>query len=259
MKKTSTLSVMFLLLIGLTSQINAQNAREPGRLPDRPFGSDARSSRDLVKAINHSTTAARLITDIMETEGKNIPSYILDNARAIAVFSSGFEYEPIFGGEDARGLVSIRDPQTGFWSPPIYLLADDGPIEKQVEDKNTDVILIALDQRSANLFMSDEFELGSVLGGPFGSELDEGRVDTTLFPGFVAYFRDNEKSEDEFGSFSGTPLKGTEIRHDRMLNQAVYGEREIRSFMPVSNVVNSRALIFSDTLNRFSKKVETGV
>src|SRR5688572_25553336 len=117
-------------------------------------------SEDLAKASKRTAKAAEVFTEIMNTPDKGIPQYIMDRAECIAIFPSVLKLGFIFGGRGGTGLVSIRDPQTREWQPPIFLRMGGGSFGAQIGAQSIDVVLVGLSRRSAELFTKDRFELG---------------------------------------------------------------------------------------------------
>ncbi|MEW6733494.1 MAG: hypothetical protein AB1489_19355 [Acidobacteriota bacterium] len=248
--------VLFLvcaLFLSLALPTKAQQS-SPLRFSEGSQSHSVTDSRALIQAYDRATAGAEFIREIMETPGKSIPLYIFDNAKAIAIFTSRLRFEDsLFGDDYVGGLVSLRDPQTRQWGPPIFLKLDDGTIEDKVEDGGV-MIVFAMDQQAANAFLQDKVELAG-LAGPFGQIGEAGVEPTAVMHGFFAYLRENGQI-DRFGAFTGHPLPdSSEVYHDKELNQAVYGMGEPIRFLPVSQAIPTRVLIFTEMLNRYSRAV----
>ena len=242
--KITSLILSLLLLFGLSFQIKAQHPT---------IRNSSWDDRTLVRAMNISEAAAGLIQKVMESN-KSFPNHIIDNAEAIAVFPANPGIKPAFGGNDV-GIVSIRDPQTGLWSPPIFLRVDSSSIEHQVK-QGKDFFLFAMNRPLAEAFLTDrELKIEFTRGDNFGDVAEPDTRSADVSNGFIAFLRDGGIFV-EFGSSAADSSQVLRIVQANDLNRAVYGERRITRFLPVSQVVPSRVLTFTNTLNQYARRPE---
>ena len=242
--KITSLILSFLLLFGLSFQIKAQH---------RTTHNSSFDDRALVRAMSISDNAAGLIREIMESN-RSFPTSIIDNAESIAVFPANPGIKPAFGGNDV-GIVSIRDPQTGLWSPPIFLRVGSSAIKHQVE-QGKDFFLFAMNRPLAEAFLTDrELKIEFTRGDNSGDVAEPGTRSADASSGFIAFLRDRGNFV-EFGSAADNSSQVIKIVQANDLNGAVYGESRITRFLPVSQLVPSRVLTFTNTLNQYARRPE---
>jgi SH3 domain-containing YSC84-like protein 1 len=174
------------------------------------------------EAEEQDAKAAEVFHEIMNIPEGGIPQNLLDKAECIAVFPSVIKAGFIFGGRGGKGLVSCRDSKTGAWGPPLYLKIGGGSFGLQIGAQATDVVLVVLNRRAAELFTKDRFELGgeaSATAGPVGRTAAAATDLPTLRSQILSYSRSR-------GAFAGLEIKGSAITRDKALNQAVYGQNK---------------------------------
>lgn len=179
----------------------------------------ARAEDGKKEAEQQNVKAAQVFHEIMNIPEGGIPQTILDHAECIAVFPSVIKAGFIFGGRGGRGLVSCRASKTGAWGPPLYLQIGGGSFGLQIGVQATDVVLVVLNHRAAELFTKDRFELGgeaTATAGPVGRTAAAETDLPTLRSEILSYSRSR-------GAFAGLEIKGSVITRDKDLNQAVYG------------------------------------
>jgi SH3 domain-containing YSC84-like protein 1 len=232
--KFSSLFLVFALFFALSAPALARDA-------------DKRAE-DLQDASKRSAKAAEVFREVMNTPDNSIPDYIIERAEVIAVFPSVIKVGFIVGGRAGSGLVSVRDPQTKQWQAPIFLKIKGGSFGAQIGAESVDMVLIGLNQDSANLFLKEDFELGgelSVAAGPVGRNA----AASTDAPSFESKLLSYSRSR---GLFAGAVFKGAKISQDSDLNRAVYGQKDISVIRPVSQTsVPASVMVFSDTLNQY--------
>ncbi len=216
-----------------------------------PISSVANSkSRDFAKASQRSAKAAEVFSEIMDTPDKGIPEYIMDRAECIAVFPTVLKIGFIFGGRGGTGLLSVRDPQTHQWQPPIFLRLGGASFGAQIGGQSIDLVLIGMTRRSAELFTKDRLELGGELSATAGPVGRNAAASTDL-PTFRSEILSYSRSR---GLFAGAIIKGAVIKQDKDLNMAVYGKEKVGTFQSISEHQPASIMVFTQMLNRYSVK-----
>lgn len=204
---------------------------------------------DLGKAIKRSGKAAEVFREIMDVPEKAIPDYVIERAECIAVFPSVLNFGFIFGGRGGTGLVTIRDPHTRQWQAPIYLKLGGGSFGAQIGGQSIDLVLVGMNRRAADMFVKERFELGgelSAAAGPVGRNAAASTDLPTIRSQFLSYSRSR-------GLFAGAVIKGTVIKQDKDLNEAVYGQRKLDTFQPVSERrIPAGVMNFTNTVKSYS-------
>jgi lipid-binding SYLF domain-containing protein len=239
-------SILILVsLIGSLLPVYAQK-----REPDSRLYRTTKDRKDLVKAYREAAAAAAIITEIMQDPEESIPPFIIDEAELIAVFPARSRYGVKF--EAGSGLVSVRDQQTGEWGAPIYIKMHGGSIKGIDDEDRHDLVLLGLNLGIAGELLKSKFKLDREVGaqpGPIRKEI-EPLPSWTNETGFVAYMRGQER-------LSGIAIMGSRITADEDLMEEVYGketfDERLKTFLPASQFVSGRIMIFPETLNKYSR------
>jgi lipid-binding SYLF domain-containing protein len=236
--KIFTFSLIIALILGLMPSVGAQELDKPSEL-----------SRDRIKAMDRASAAAGLFHEVMDLP-RGMPQYILNEAEVIAVFPSRKRLKSPYSHKDGAGVISVRDQHTGEWGPPLFITLDGGKFEDLHNEDEKDLILVGMNLGIAASIMDYKFRLGRQVGvsaGPFGDK-SEFETDWSSFDGFVGYVHDSER-------VTGMAVTGAKIKHDKDLNESIYGSEKVNTFRPVANLVPSDVLVFSEALNQYSRRI----
>ena len=163
--------------------------------------------------------SSRVLDELMDTSEDGIPRSIIVDADAIAVFPSTLKAGFIFGGHRGRGVISVRDEETGSWSVPAFLTLTGGSFGLQIGGQSVDVVLVIMNRRGLEKLLQNQFKIGgdaSAVVGPIGRDL-EASTDIQLQAEILSYSRTR-------GLFAGVSLEGSTIRADRDANERFYGD-----------------------------------
>lgn len=162
--------------------------------------------------------SATVLSEIMNAPDKAIPRSVLEKAEAIVVFPSTFKGGFIFGGHRGRGILSVRDRDSGRWSPPAFLTLTGASFGAQIGGQAVDLVLVVMNRRGLENLLQNQFKVGadaSVAAGPVGRDA-EASTDIQLRAQILSYSRTR-------GLFAGVTIKGSSIRQDRDANERFYG------------------------------------
>jgi lipid-binding SYLF domain-containing protein len=174
----------------------------------------------------------------------------------VAVLSSRPQFGSFTGDEHAAGLVTARDPKTGKWAATIFLTLKGGkirdnpeylPLEPILKTRKTDIVLLAMDKRTADIFLKEEFVLGDdilVLPGTFGEIAKPGEPVYAVSTGMIAYIYNT-------GRILGVSISESSLKQDKTVNNAVYEEKRIDTFLPANKSLSPRLLSFTEILNQY--------
>ncbi|HXH65005.1 MAG TPA: lipid-binding SYLF domain-containing protein [Mariprofundaceae bacterium] len=205
---------------------------------------------DRAKAADKVNVAAQVLKEIMDTPDKGIPSDLLRQAAAVAIFPDVIKAGFVIGGKYGRGVIIKHDPGANRWSAPAFYSIGAGSLGWQIGAESTDLVLVIRHQRGVDSLLKNEFTLGgdaSVAAGPVGRTA-EASTDVALKSEVLAYSRSR-------GLFAGISLEGAKINPLDDYNQAYYGRkltsRQILMEHKVSAPASARKLI--EELERYSK------
>ena len=159
-----------------------------------------------------------VLDEIMAAADQSVPRSILENAVGVAVFPSLLKGGFVVGGQRGKGILSVRDKQTGLWSAPAFLTITGGSIGAQIGAQAIDLILVVNNDRGLEQLVKNQFKIGAdagVAAGPVGREASAA-TDLQLRAQILSYSRAR-------GLFAGITLNGATIRQDRDANERFYG------------------------------------
>jgi len=148
--------------------------------------------------------AAAVITQIMATPDKAIPSSILSGAACVVVVPSYKKAAFVVGGQYGQGVATCRT-KDGKWSAPVCVQA-------------TDLVMIAMNDQGLQDMLKNKFKLGAdaaASAGPVGRNAAAG-TDWKLNAQFLTYSRSK-------GLFAGIDLDGTVVSQNQTDTRTLYG------------------------------------
>ncbi len=185
-----------LLLVGLTL---------PALALDKPQ-LDARLQKLLIK-----------LETLQSKSDKCIPAQNLQKAKAIVLLDQtkgGF----IFAYQGGNGAVLARDPNTGRWSAPAFLKANEASLGFQIGGQQSFVVILLMNTNAVQKFAEGNFNFGGEASGTAGNE--SSKVESTVSstePLSLVY-------TDREGLYGGAAIKGEAISPDTDANVTYYGE-----------------------------------
>lgn len=159
-----------------------------------------------------------VLDEIMAAADQSVPRSILEKAVGVAVFPSLLKGGFVVGGQRGKGILSVRDKQTGVWSSPAFLTITGGSIGAQIGAQAIDLVLVVNNDRGLQQLVRNQFKIGAdagVAAGPVGREASAA-TDLQLRAQILSYSRAR-------GLFAGMTLNGATIRQDRDANERFYG------------------------------------
>jgi len=163
--------------------------------------------------------SGRVLAEIQDMPDQGIPSDLLRECAAIAVFPSTISAGLGIGGKYGQGIIMVRDEGKGKWSAPAIFNLIGGSIGWQIGGQATDFVLLIMSRRSVDGILQGKLKLGadaSVAAGPVGRAA-EASTDVQLKGGILSYSRSR-------GLFAGAKLEGAVITEHWDGNGELYGE-----------------------------------
>ena len=157
-----------------------------------------------------------IINEIMNTPDQGIPNSIMKQATCVAVAPGLKKGAFVFGGEYGQGVVTCR---TGHgWSAPAFIRMAGGSFGLQIGGSDTDLILVAVNDRGMEDLLSSKFKIGAdaaAAAGPVGRNT-AASTNLTLKSELLTYSRSR-------GVFAGIDLDGTVVSQNTDDTQEYYG------------------------------------
>ena len=193
--------------------------------------------------------SAKVLSEIMGTPDKGIPTDLLAKAECVAVFPNVLKAGFIVGGQGGRGVASCRT-RSG-WSAPAYFELKGGSVGLQIGGQSTDFVLLIMNESGMKSLLSDKFELGgeaSVAAGPVGRTASAS-TDVKLDAEILSYSRSK-------GLFGGISLKGSVISPDKSDMEGTYGRGVTAETVLAANKNRAPAevQVFPNTLTQYSPR-----
>lgn len=171
---------------------------------------------ELEKRVEH---ADAVVKEMMGIPEKAIPYNLFTQSQAIAIFPHTLKGGFIFGGTFGKGIICVRDADTGVWSPPAFFTVGGGSFGFQAGIEAIDLVLLIMTQRGVEGLLKSKVKLGGDIGvatGPVGRRFEAG-TDVLLNAEILSYSRSK-------GLFAGVSIEGATIVEDKDANRAFYGE-----------------------------------
>jgi lipid-binding SYLF domain-containing protein len=176
--------------------------------------------------------AAEVLRSLAGSEDSEIPEYLLQRARAIAVIPNVVKGAVVIGGHFGKGLVAERKAN-GEWSDPVFVQVGGASYGFQIGVESTDLVLVFVHPDGLKALLEDKLKLGvdaTIAAGPLGREAQAG-TNVTLDSAIYSYSRSK-------GVFAGLSLGGAILDVDRDANRAVYGRKA-----NAKSILNRKAMV----------------
>jgi lipid-binding SYLF domain-containing protein len=159
-------------------------------------------------------TAEYVLDLIMMDSNTTIPRNLLREAKGIIIlnqYRGGF----IFGGQGGNGVMVIRNPQTGQWGVPGFVVAGQASFGLQAGYTEVNNIYLLMTDEAVTKAYSSRFDVGAdakAVAGPVGKTAE-------MFDIFKAPVLAYTASS---GLFAGATVKGGWIKVDDKANRTFY-------------------------------------
>jgi len=175
-------------------------------------------AEDIIKLERRIQNCEEVLNEIFLMPDKSIPSDLLSNCAAVAIFPYVLKGGFFVGVRYGKGVVVAHDPQTGAWKAPAFFTVGGASFGFQFGAQAIDMILVIMNKRGLEGLLKDKFTLGAdaaVAAGPVGRNVSI-KTDAMLKAGIFSYSRSK-------GLFAGVALEGAVINSDLDANRVYYG------------------------------------
>ena len=158
-----------------------------------------------------------VLNEIMAIPASAIPKSMLADSYAVAIIPKVIKGSFVIGARHGRGVLMVRDQNTGGWHAPVFINLTGGNIGWQVGIQSTDVILVFKTPKSVSGLLNGKFTLGAdaaIAAGPIGRQASAA-TDAQLGAEIYSWSRSR-------GLFLGVSLDGSVIEVDQMRNATYY-------------------------------------
>ena len=161
--------------------------------------------------------SAKIFEEMTEMPDEGIPSSLIEDCYAVAIFPSVIEGGFIIGGQYGEGLIVAKDKKTGRWSAPALFNIAGGSFGWQIGGQAIDTILLIMSERGLDGIIQSKFKLGAdaaISAGPMGRDV-EVATDLQFKGGILSYSRSR-------GAFIGLKLEGAVVSFNKKGNNSLY-------------------------------------
>lgn len=120
------------------------------------------------------------------------------------------------GGSGGRGVLVVKDKNTGDWSQPAFYTIGSVSLGIQFGGEKSEIIMIVFSQKGLDRLYSSSFKFGgdaSIAIGPVG-----GGAKADVMTDFVSFVRSK-------GAFAGISMEGAIVKANYDWNEAYYGKK----------------------------------
>jgi lipid-binding SYLF domain-containing protein len=190
------------------------------------------------------------LQEMMNASDKGIPQDLISKASCVIVVPNSKSGGFIIGGQYGKGFFTCRKSSGVGWSAPGALRVSGGKFGLLIGGKETDVIMLVMNQTGMEHLLSSKFKLGgeaAAAAGPVGRD-STAMTDAQLHAEILTYSRSR-------GVFGGLDLAGDAVTEDSEANRELYGKdvnnkQILNSSMPVP----AAAQPLIHTLDRISSR-----
>lgn len=174
------------------------------------------AASDKAKLVERLGDAKAVMTEIMSTPDKGIPSQILSGANCVVVIPGFKKGAFLVGAQYGQGVATCRTPKG--WSAPVFVQLAGGSYGFQIGGQSTDLVMVAMNHDGLLDMLKSKFKIGAdaaASAGPVGRNAQAG-TDWKLNAQFLTYSRSK-------GLFAGIDLDGTVMSQNQDDTRSFYG------------------------------------
>jgi lipid-binding SYLF domain-containing protein len=160
-----------------------------------------------------------LFEDMQSKPDRSIPPDVLRNAKGIVMIDrtkAGFG----FAYQHGAGVALARDPDTGKWSAPAFLVANQGSVGFQAGGEQAFYVIVLMTTNAAHLLSQPNIGFGAEAGGTAGYSSDGAQTKTLPVEKQALIYSDRN------GLFMGAAVKLGGLDPDDNAN-TVYYEKSV--------------------------------
>ncbi len=156
--------------------------------------------------------------EAMQTKpDKKVPAQNLRNAQGIILLDrtkAGF----LFAYQGGSGVVMVKDPKSGQWSPPAFLKANEASLGFQIGGQQSFVVILLMNTNSIQPLMQGSFKFGGEASGTAGNATGSAEGTISSSEPLMQVYSDRE------GLYGGAAIKGDALNSDSEADIVYYGQ-----------------------------------
>jgi lipid-binding SYLF domain-containing protein len=163
-----------------------------------------------------------------DPETKWFRNYVKE-AQGLLIIPKYYKAGLVFAASWGRGVVMMKDRETGEWSEPAFYTVGSASVGLQVGGKISELIMMVMTRKGLDSLYKSSFTFGgevSIATGPVGVGAERA-TDVNLSADYLAFARIR-------GAFAGASLEGAVMKTNDDWNSAYYG----KPVMPIDILLN---------------------
>src|SRR5258708_25988219 len=153
------LLITFLAAFGVCGVGQTNNQSNPNKATKAERDAENRADNpDTGKAAERAENAARVLSEIMNTPDKGIPSEILSGAKCVIVIPGVKKAGFIVGARYGRGYSTCRTSTA--WTAPAPVFMGGGSYGAQIGAEGGDLALVGMNDKGGQKRLPSTFEMG---------------------------------------------------------------------------------------------------
>jgi lipid-binding SYLF domain-containing protein len=140
----------------------------------------------------------------------------LPQAKGLLIIPDLLQGAWFIGGSGGRGVLVVKNPNTGDWSQPVFYTIGSLSFGIQFGGEKSEIIMMVFSEKGLNRLYSSSFKFGgdaSIAAGPVG-----GGAKADIMTDFVSFVRSQ-------GAFAGVSMEGAIVKVNYDWNEAYYGQK----------------------------------
>jgi len=154
---------------------------------------------------------------LQQQPDRHIPADVLRQARGIILMDrtrAGF----LFAYQGGSGVAMAKDPETGKWSAPAFLMANEASLGFQIGAEQNFIVILLMSSNATRFLTDPNFEFGGEASGTAGEvSAGAGRTISDAERPVLVY-------SSHKGLYGGAAIKGNALSPDENANQIYYGQ-----------------------------------
>lgn len=159
----------------------------------------------------------RVLKDLVEGRGQEIPRNLLKDAEAVLIFSDSVRAGLLVTGQFAQGVALVKK-DFGGWSSPAFFRMSGVGVGLQIGGDVSDVVFVITDKRGIDQLLEHRFTMGADASAAAGDKGRQVKASANTKTHMFAYGRSK-------GLFAGMSFDGAVIKQDAGANEKYYGKK----------------------------------
>ena len=151
-----------------------------------------------------------------ESSSNRIPAQMVQDAKAIMIFSDSVRAGLFISGSFAQGVALVREGNG--WSAPAFFRMSGMGLGLQIGGDVTDAVFVIRDEEGLKHLLENHFTMGADASAAAGKKGRQFKAETNKDSHIISYGKSK-------GLFAGMSFDGNVIKQDAGANEKYYGKK----------------------------------